>query len=204
MSPLEAADALVATREIITNTASKHGLRATLSPRVYADARKHNFIYSTSCLISTKKMIFILASLINLTYAEPSAGSAAHAHISVQPTGAIAQALANETCQVSPNMNALEGAFLDSLLKHLPAIQALSLPLPASYLRVVDGIWSGGTYVCWGTENKEAPVRLVDPHTPKSRRFEIKSIDGLSNPSVHFPLLCLARIAGSYLITLIF
>jgi len=32
-----------------------------------------------------------------------------------------------------------ETSFLASLLDHLPAI------LPASYLRVQDGIWSGGT-----------------------------------------------------------
>lgn len=41
MTPLEAADALLATREIIVNTASKHGWRATLSPRVYENVREY-------------------------------------------------------------------------------------------------------------------------------------------------------------------
>ena len=37
LPPLEAADAVVFTRETIINIASKHGLHATFSPRVYAD-----------------------------------------------------------------------------------------------------------------------------------------------------------------------
>ena len=51
-------------------------------------------------------------------------------------------------------------------------------------MRVQDGIWSGGTYVAWGTNNREAAVRLVDsePGWEESRRFEIRPIDGLANP----------------------
>jgi glutamine synthetase len=37
LPPLEAADALVVTREAILNTASAHGLRATFAPRPFAD-----------------------------------------------------------------------------------------------------------------------------------------------------------------------
>ncbi|THH13248.1 hypothetical protein EW146_g6942, partial [Bondarzewia mesenterica] len=37
LPPLEAADALITTRETIFNIAAKHGLRATLAPRVYAN-----------------------------------------------------------------------------------------------------------------------------------------------------------------------
>lgn len=38
LGPLQAADALVHTRETIYNVASKHGLRATFAPRVYMDS----------------------------------------------------------------------------------------------------------------------------------------------------------------------
>lgn len=41
LPPLEAADALVHTREVITNIASQHGLRATLAPRVFLDNCAH-------------------------------------------------------------------------------------------------------------------------------------------------------------------
>lgn len=37
LPPLEAADAVVLTRETIYNIAAKHGLRATLAPRIYED-----------------------------------------------------------------------------------------------------------------------------------------------------------------------
>jgi glutamine synthetase len=46
LSPLKAADALVHTREIIYNIANKHGLRATLAPRVYKNSCKSR-TYST-------------------------------------------------------------------------------------------------------------------------------------------------------------
>lgn len=35
LPPLEACDALIATREIIMNCAAKYGMRATLAPRLY-------------------------------------------------------------------------------------------------------------------------------------------------------------------------
>jgi glutamine synthetase len=47
---------------------------------------------------------------------------------------------------------------------------------------MVDGVWSGGTYVCWGTDNREAPVRLCNAFSPPSRNFEIKCLDGTANP----------------------
>jgi glutamine synthetase len=46
---------------------------------------------------------------------------------------------------------------------------------------MVDGVWSGGTYVCWGTDNREAPVRLCNA-TGLSRNLEIKCIDGTASP----------------------
>jgi len=38
LPPLESVDALISTREIIVGTANRHGIRATLSPRVFANA----------------------------------------------------------------------------------------------------------------------------------------------------------------------
>lgn len=40
LSPLEAADALVHTREIIYNTANKYNLRATLAPKTFVNDSK--------------------------------------------------------------------------------------------------------------------------------------------------------------------
>jgi glutamine synthetase len=155
LPPLESADALIHTREIIYNTAALHGLRATFAPRIHMT----------------------------------STGSAAHAHISVHSTTS-----GNEK---SPNgMSKLEQSFLAGIMQHLRALPALTLPTTASYTRVGDGVWSGGTYVCWGTENREAPVRLTNPASPMSRRFEMRFIDGTANPYLALAGIIAAGHAG--------
>lgn len=148
LSPLQAADALVHTREVIYNVAAKHGLRATFAPRIYMN----------------------------------STGSAAHTHISVH-SGRVKK---------DSQLSSVEKSFLAGVMAHLPSLPALTLPIPASYKRVNDGVWSGGTYVCWGTENREAPVRVTNSASPSSRRFEMRYIDGTSNP-----YLVLAGILGA-------
>jgi glutamine synthetase len=157
----------VHTREIIYNIANKHGLRATLAPRVYQNSCKP----------------FTSLSPISL-FIQPG-GSATHAHISVHSSKC-----ANTTTS-RPDLSDAESAFLASLLSHLPALVALTMPVPASYSRMVDGAWSGGTYVCWGIDNREAPVRLCNASSPTSRNFEIKCLDGMANP-----YLALAAILG--------
>ena len=101
-----------------------------------------------------------------------TAGSGAHTHISVH-SGHVKKGL---------QLSSVEKSFLAGVLAHLSSLPALTLPIPASYKRVIDGLWSGGTYVCWGTENREAPIRLTNSASPSSRRFEMRFIDGTANP----------------------
>ncbi|SJL03811.1 uncharacterized protein ARMOST_07168 [Armillaria ostoyae] len=152
--PLQAADALIHTRETIVNVAVKYGLRATFAPRVYMT----------------------------------SAGSAAHTHISIHSVAG--------GPKVSGSLSSLESSFLASVLKHLPAMAAITLPIPASYKRVADGVWSGGTYVCWGTENREAPIRLTNAASPMSRNFELRFLDGTCNPYLALALILSAGLDG--------
>ncbi|KAN0125432.1 hypothetical protein V8E53_012890 [Lactarius tabidus] len=150
LPPLEAADAVVFTRETIVNIAAKYGMRATFAPRVYTD----------------------------------TCGTGAHTHISIHAT---TQPPANPP-PANPNTNRdttmtpLERSFLQSLLENLPSSTAFTLPTAASYDRVQDGIWSGGTYSCWGVENREAAVRLTG--APGSHHFELRTIDGTANPHI--------------------
>ncbi|EPT02031.1 hypothetical protein FOMPIDRAFT_99756 [Fomitopsis schrenkii] len=145
LSPLEAADAVVHTRETIYNIASKHGLRATFAPRLHTD----------------------------------SCGSGAHVHFSVhsdEPQAPDTRRDAN----LAPTLNATERSFLQGILERLPSLCALTLPLGASYARMLDGIWAGGTYSCWGTDNKDTPLRLTG--VPGAHHFELKTSDGTANP----------------------
>jgi glutamine synthetase len=54
----------------------------------------------------------------------------------------------------APHMTVLESEFVAGLTNHLQAVAAFVMPTMASYDRLMDGAWTGGTYVCWGIENK--------------------------------------------------
>ncbi|KAJ8589113.1 glutamine synthetase/guanido kinase [Rhizopogon salebrosus TDB-379] len=193
LPPLEAADALVHTRETIFNMASKHGFRATFAPRLYLD----------------------------------NCGSAAHTHISVHPINpeqpfGLQPSVAEDPEDLSATsenvLTPLEHVFLAGLLDHLPAACAFTLPNCTSYSRMVDGIWSGGTWIAWGTHNRETPVRLCVPPTyppaptqtqplsaksavptanpPSGNHFEVKCVDGTSSPYLAFSGLLGAGLLG--------
>jgi glutamine synthetase len=102
-----------------------------------------------------------------------------HTHLSVHSTTSSSMNAGPATQGLSSH----EASFLSSLLDHIPALTALTLPQPASYKRVGDGILSGGTYIYWGTDNREAPVRLCNASSPSSRNFELRFVDGLANVS---------------------
>lgn len=88
--------------------------------------------------------------------------------------------LGNGPCKGAP-FSELEGWFLQGVLDHLPALCAFMLPSPSSYERLTDYAWAGGTWCSWGRDNKDAAVRLCG--SPESGwNFEVKSIDGTSNP----------------------
>uniref|UniRef100_A0A0W0G2R2 GS catalytic domain-containing protein n=1 Tax=Moniliophthora roreri TaxID=221103 RepID=A0A0W0G2R2_MONRR len=116
-----------------------------------------------------------------------TAGSAAHIHISVHQEG---------TERPAKGLSVQESSFLAGVLEHLPAIPAITLPTPASYKRVADGVWSGGTYVHYGAENREAPIRLMNATSPQSRNFEMRSIEGTANPHLALSTIIGAGLTG--------
>lgn len=116
-------------------------------------------------LIQTRQVIAQIAALHGMRatlhpkpFGEKGAGTAAHAHISMQPP--------------TRDMD----FFVGGVLKHLPALCAFTMPDLQSYGRVVDNQWTGGTWVAWGTQNRECPLRRVE-----DGRWEIRCLDGLAN-----------------------
>jgi glutamine synthetase len=81
-------------------------------------------------------------------------------------------------------LSSTESSFLAGILKHLPALCALTLPTAASYARVVDGAWTGGTYAAWGVDTRETPVRACGARVPGKRHFEFRPLDGTANPHI--------------------
>ncbi|KAI0134332.1 glutamine synthetase [Xylariales sp. AK1849] len=90
-------------------------------------------------------------------------GSASHAHMSISSPGG--------------NKPKTYYSFYAGILKHYPAIIAFTYGNPTSYERMVDSAWAGGRWVCWGTQNKEAPLRKCE-----DSHWELKTMDGLANP----------------------
>lgn len=89
------------------------------------------------------------------------AGTAAHAHVSISPP--------------TPEN---DESFFAGVLESLRAVCALTMPNIASYERVRDSCWAGGTWVAWGDQNKEVPLRRC---SRKDAHWEIKCVDGISN-----------------------
>ena len=87
-----------------------------------------------------------------------AAGTGAHIHISMSPADK-------------------HEMFYAGVLKSLRAIAAFTYPNVTSYERAVDSVWAGGTWVAWGSQNRETPLRKI-----KDSHWEIKCVDGLANP----------------------
>ncbi|RPA97981.1 glutamine synthetase/guanido kinase [Choiromyces venosus 120613-1] len=92
---------------------------------------------------------------------ESAPGTAAHMHISM-----------------SPPTEPLQDSFFAGVLSHLGSLAALTLPHPASYERLKDSCWAGGTWIAWGDENREVPLRRVKK---EKAHWEVRCIDGLAN-----------------------
>ena len=119
-------------------------------------------------------------------------GSGAHTHISVHRTIGSSPPSRSHPSLLTTH----EYHFLAGLMAHLSSVIAFTLPLPQSYARVQDGIWSGGTWVCWGVDHREASVRLANPSSPHARNFEVRSVDGTANPYFVLSGLLSAGIVG--------
>jgi glutamine synthetase len=104
-------------------------------------------------------------------------GSASHAHFSINgPDDTVEQ---------------YSESFLAGILEHLPSILAFTLPLEESYQRILAGIWAGGEYVAWGTQNRETALRKCGPG-----HWELKTVDGIGNMYLSMAAIVAAGISG--------
>src|SRR5213082_1761732 len=75
-------------------------------------------------------------------------------------------------------------SFIAGVLTHLPGLCGLTAPSFNSYHRIVPQYWAGA-YVCWGFDNREAPVRVASPFRgteEASTNAELKACDATCNP----------------------
>ncbi|VUC35667.1 unnamed protein product [Clonostachys rosea] len=106
-----------------------------------------------------------------------AAGTAAHVHMSISsPRGSD-----RDTWE----------SFYAGILKHLRSVLAYTCASPVSYSRLVDGCWAGGTWVTWGRQNRETPLRKIE-----GSHWELKCMDGLANPYLAMAAIFSAGIDG--------
>jgi glutamine synthetase len=85
--------------------------------------------------------------------------------------------------------------FMAGIVSHLPAVMALTTPIPNSYRRIQPSTWSGA-FQCWGFDNKEAAVRVVVGRDHVITHFELKTVDASSNPYLAFGAILAAGLDG--------
>jgi glutamine synthetase len=114
-------------------------------------------------------------------------GTAAHVHISLQR----ADESEGEEKEEDDVPAEVYEPFYAGVLAHLRAIAAFTYSSAASYERVVDGVWAGGTYISWGGQNRETPLRKI-----AGSHWEVKCMDGIANPYLALAAVVSAGVMG--------
>lgn len=121
-----------------------------------------------------------------------------HVHISLWSTDG--QPLTYDPAKPG-RLSTLAASFASGLLKHMPALTALSAPGEVSYQRLRPHSWSAA-YTCIGDQNREASVRIApinrigggDP--AHQANFEYRPADALASPYLVLGSLLAAGLDG--------
>jgi glutamine synthetase len=99
----------------------------------------------------------------------PGIGTACHANISFHSTAG------------TKDLEKQQMRFMAFLLAHLPGLCAFTMSQAVSYARVADDSWTSGSWVAWGTQNRETPLRRTAAPDGTTTRWEVRCLDGMGN-----------------------
>lgn len=86
--------------------------------------------------------------------------------------------------------------FIGGLLRHAPALCALTNASTNSYKRLVPG-YEAPVSICYATANRSAVIRIPDyARTPDQKRFEIRNPDATCNPYYAYAAILMAGLDG--------
>ncbi len=86
--------------------------------------------------------------------------------------------------------------FIGGILKHAPALLALTNPSTNSYKRLVPG-YEAPVSICYATANRSAVIRIpAYAKGPEAKRFEFRSSDATCNPYLAYSALLMAGLDG--------
>ena len=121
-------------------------------------------------------------------------GNGNHAHISFRRTGNPKNVFPDSTQEYG--VSAEGQHFMSGILKHLAVLTNFTTPSPNSFTRLAPGCWSGA-FVCWGINNREAPVRLTAAgDNGRPTNFEVKLMDASANPYIAMAAVIAAGMDG--------
>src|SRR6056297_4209886 len=118
-------------------------------------------------------------------------GSGMHTHMSMFADGE--NAFHDEDDEF--NLSETAKQFIAGILKHAPAITAISNPTVNSYKRLVPG-YEAPVYVAWSDRNRSALVRKPAERTPAASRVELRSPDPSCNPYLALAAMIQAGLDG--------
>lgn len=118
-------------------------------------------------------------------------GSGCHLHISLQKEGKNILTDLQEEYGISVRGK----QFIAGILHHLPALMAVTTPIPNSYRRIMPHGWTGA-FQCWGMDNREAAIRVIKESDGEIKNFELKTVDASSNPYLALGVVMAAGLDG--------
>ena len=86
-----------------------------------------------------------------------NAGNGGHIHFSLWEADGLRNRFHDASAE--DRLSAEARSFIAGVLEHLPGLCGLTAPSFNSYRRIVPQYWAGA-FVCWGHDNREAPVRV--------------------------------------------
>jgi glutamine synthetase len=99
----------------------------------------------------------------------PGIGTACHANISFHAAAA------------TEDLEKQQMHSMAFVLAHLPGLCAFTMSEAVSYARVADDSWTSGSWVAWGTQNRETPLRRTATPDGSSARWEVRCLDSMGN-----------------------
>ncbi len=153
---VRAADTQIKFRDTVRGVALRHGLLASFAPKPFSDA----------------------------------IGSGSHVHLSLWDGAGDGAGDGARNLLYDPRdprgLSDTARHFIAGILRHLPALVALTCPSYNSYRRLQPHAWSSA-YTAWGFDNREAAVRVASPFWGREEQtynVELKSVDGSANPYI--------------------